>query len=129
MFFFFKLIFLSRPVPLNTDSESPLLSAELCVASLSSDDLRFRDPSGLWLKDRRHMVIASAFDRKKGPGSEELSLSSVLLRLKLDDLPVDATDNVAPTLMLRFMASFMCFTISRFSSGVLQEIMKSMFTK
>lgn len=75
------------------------------------------------------MVIASAFNRKKGPGSEELSLSSVLLRLKLDDLPVDATDNVAPTLMLRFMASFMCFTISRFSSGVLQEIMKSMFTK
>lgn len=46
LFFFFKLIFLSRTVPLLIDSVSALPS-ELWDASLSSEVLRFRVPSGL----------------------------------------------------------------------------------
>lgn len=118
LFFFFKLIFVSRIVPLLTDSVSALLSAELWVASLSRDDRRFKVPSGLWLNDRRNTVAESLFTRKKGPGSDELSRSSAL-RLKLDDLTAGAAVKVAPALMLRLMASLMCFTMSRFSSAVL----------
>lgn len=65
------------------------------------------------------MDAGSLLGRKKGPGSEELSLSSALFRRKLEDLVADATAKEEPALMLRFIASFMCFTISLFSSAVL----------
>lgn len=68
------------------------------------------------------MDPGSLMGRKKGPGSDELSLSSALLRRKLEDLAAGATAKEEPALMLRLIASLMCFTISLFSSAVLQEI-------
>lgn len=65
------------------------------------------------------MDAGSLFGRKKGPGSEELSLSSALLRRKLEDLAAEAAAKLEPALMLRFIASLMCLTISLFSSAVL----------
>lgn len=68
------------------------------------------------------MDVGSLLGRKKGPGSEELSRSSALFRRKLEDLAAEGAAKAAPALMLRLMASLMCFTISRFSSAVLQKI-------
>ena len=121
LFFFFKLIFLSFTVPLLMDSVSALPS-ELWEASLSSEDLRFLVPSGLWLNDRRNTDEGSLLRRKKGPGSDELSLSSVLLRRKLEDRAAGAAAKEEPAFVLRFIVSLMCFTISLFSSAVLWRI-------
>lgn len=121
LFFFFKLIFLSFTVPLLMDSVSALPS-ELWDASLSSEDLRFLVLSGLWLNDRRNTVEGSLLTRKKGPGSDELSLSSVLLRRKLEDRAAGAAAKEEPAFTLRFIVSLMCLTISLFSSAVLEGI-------
>ena len=120
LFFFFKLILLSRDVPLTMVSVSPVVSTELWVASLSSEDLRLRIPSGSWLNDRRKKGAVSLLLRKKGLGSEEFSRSSALLRRKLEDLWEDATDK-EPAFILRFMESLVYFTKSRFSSAVLSK--------
>ena len=121
LFFFFKLIFLSFTVPLLMDSVSALPS-ELWDASLPSEDLRFLVLSGLWLKDLRNTDEGSLLTRKKGPGSDELSLSSVLLRRKLEDRAAGAAVKEEPAFMLRFIVSLMCLTISLFSSAVLEGI-------
>ena len=68
------------------------------------------------------MDEGSLLRRTKGPGSDELNLSSVLFRRKLEDRAAGAAAKDEPAFILRFIVSLMCFTISLFSSAVLQGI-------
>ena len=122
--FLLRLSLLSRIVPLPTDSVFPLLPTELQETLLSSEVLRFNGPSGSSLNDRRNMPLASLFTRNRGPGSEEFSRFSGRLRLKLGDLDPEVADKFVPAFILFFIASLICFTMSRFSSSVLKTIIK-----